>query len=310
MQLKSFQYFIAITENATLSAAADSVFISQPALSQQIRKIEEEVGAALFRREGHSMELTPAGEVFLQCARRILQSYEAMKREVRVLDQAAQDTVRMGISPFYSQHYLPMMLPRFLAQYPEFKVDILEDISVNLEKKLLAGDLDFCALPLYPKNDLLEYETIYQENILLAIPRKHPLNAHYPADAQSGVGFPHIDLSLLKNEAFIGLKKIQKFSHIGLRLCEEAGFVPNTICETLNWETVHMMVASGLGVGFIPEILTETITDPDIRPCYYQVSSNVYRAYAIAQRPGTVLSRPAVLLTSILREFFRNRQQN
>ena len=309
MQLKSFQYFIAIAENATLSAAADSVLVSQPALSQQIRKIEEEVGATLFRREGHSMELTPAGEVFLQCARRILQSYEAMKREVQVLDQAAQDTVRMGISPFYSQHYLPMMLPRFLEQYPEFKVDILEDISVNLEKKLLAGELDFCALPLYPKNDLLEYETIYQENILLAIPRNHPLNAHYPADVQSSGGFPHIDLSLLKNEAFIGLKKIQKFSHIGLRLCEEAGFVPNTVCETLNWETVHMLVASGLGVGFIPEILTEAITDPDIRPCYYQVSSNVYRAYAIAQRPGTVLSRPAVLLTSILREFFRNRQQ-
>lgn len=100
MQLKSFQYFIAIAEHATLSAAADAVFVSQPALSQQIRKIEEEVGAALFWREGHSMKLTPAGEVFLQCARRILQSYEAMKREVQVLDQAAQGIVPYGDFPF------------------------------------------------------------------------------------------------------------------------------------------------------------------------------------------------------------------
>ena len=107
MQIKSFQYFIAITETPTLSAAAEKLFISQPALSQQVKKIEEEVGTPLFSRKGHSMTLTPAGNAFLLCARRILQSYEAMKREITVLGNAERDTVNMGFSPFYSQHYLP-----------------------------------------------------------------------------------------------------------------------------------------------------------------------------------------------------------
>ena len=85
MNIRSFQYFITIWEKPTLSAAADALYISQPALSQQIKKIEEEVGAQLFTRKGHTMSLTPAGEVFLLCSRRILQFYEAMQREVKML---------------------------------------------------------------------------------------------------------------------------------------------------------------------------------------------------------------------------------
>lgn len=305
MNIRSFQYFITISEKPTLSAAAESLYISQPALSQQIRKIEEEVGAELFIRKGHSMSLTPAGEAFLLCSQRILQFYEAMLREVKMLSVTEKDTVHMGISPFYSQHYLPKILPPFLQQHSQINVDIVEENSVNLEKKLLKGELDFCALPLYPKNELLEYETIYHEKILLAVPKNHPINSGYPMDAFVNKNYPSIDLALMKNEPFIGLKKIQKFSAIGLRLCEEAGFVPRTICETMNWETVHLMIASGLGVGFIPEIMIGSIVDPEICPCYYQLSSPVYRDYALVHRPGAILSDAANILQESLREFFR-----
>ena len=156
-----------------------------------------------------------------------------------------------------------------------------------------------------PKNELLEYETIYHEGILLAVPRDLPINSGYPKDAAAQGNFPSIDLALMKNESFIGLKKIQKFSSIGLRLCEEAGFLPHTVCETINWETVHMMIASGLGVGFVPQILSGSITNPAICPCYYQLSSPVYRDYALVHRPGAVLSDAAHTLQDSLREFFR-----
>ena len=151
----------------------------------------------------------------------------------------------------------------------------------------------------------MEYETIYHEKILLAVPKNHPINASYPADAVKSRVYPSIDLALMKNEPFIGLKKIQKFSTIGLRLCEEAGFVPRTRCETMNWETVHMMIASGLGVGFVPEILVGNIMDPKICPCYYQLSSPVYRDYALVHRPGAILSDAANTLQESLRAFFR-----
>lgn len=305
MNLRSFQYFITVCETPTLSAAAESLFVSQPALSQQIKKIEEEIGAPLFYRTRHTMTLTPAGEAFLICARKIIQIYNIMQHEVKLLNTVEKDTVRMGISPFYSQHYLPNVIPPFLTQYPHINVDIVEENSVQLEAKLLNGDIDFCVLPFYPKNELLEYETIYHEKILLAIPRNHPINSNYPNDAIQSKIFPSIDLSLMKNEPFIGLKKIQKFSSLGLRLCEEAGFEPRTVCETMNWETVHLMIASGLGIGFVPEILIGNISNPDICPCYYQLSPPVYRDYAIAQRPGTVLSDVTNILQDNLRAFFR-----
>lgn len=305
MQIKSFYYFQTIVEKKTLSAAAKALFVSQPALSQQIQRMEEEIGATLFARNGHALTLTPAGEIFLQRGRHILQTYENMEKEIRILRFGDLESVRFGISPFYSQHYLPKILPPLLSQYPQLKIDIVEDISQRLEEKLLNGELDFCALPLYPKNEMLEYEAIYHEEILLAVPRNHPINAEYPASAVIDRSFPYIDLALVKNEAFIGLKKIQKFSMMGLRLCEEAGFVPNTVCETMNWETVHMLVASGLGVGFIPEMLAGRISDASLCPCYYRIAANAHRAYAIAQRPGTALSETAQILVNSFRDFFR-----
>ncbi len=138
-----------------------------------------------------------------------------------------------------SQHYLPRILTPFLKEYPQIKVNIVEEI-------------------------------------FLAVPRDHPINAGYPEDAQERGAYPSLNLSLMKNEPFIGLKKIQKFSAIGRRLCNEAGFEPHTICETLNWETVHMMIASG-----------------------------IWRDYALVQRPGTVLSDVALILEDSLRTFFR-----
>lgn len=304
MQINSFRYIIKVTETPTLSEAADALFISQPALSQHIRKIESEVGAELFIRKGHSLTLTSAGKMFIDCGRQILQAYDTMEREITASKSAAKESVRLGISPFYSKFYLPRLLPDFMKRFPNIQVDIDEDISVNLEKKLLDGSLDLCATPLKPKNDLLEYEVIRKEQIYIALPKEHPLNEHYPANSRSAASFPTIDLRLLKNESFICLKKIQKFTALEEKICNEAGIEPKTICETMNWDTVHMMIAAGLGVGFVPDILVGTITDPDICPCYYRLSHGLYRDYAIAQRRGAIQTESVKLFKKELHKTF------
>lgn len=305
MQIKSFQYFISIVENKSLSAAAQALYISQPALSQHIKKLEDELNVTLFKREGHFLTLTQAGEIFLRNSKNILRDFGNMQKEFELLHSGDSESVRFGISPFYSQHYLPKLLPSIITKYPGLKIDIVEDISTALERKLIDGDLDFCTLPLLPKNDLLEYEAIYHEEILLAVAHDNPLNAGYPQDALKNHNFPYINLSRVRGESFITLKKIQKFSHMGLRLCEDAGFIPTTICETMNWETVHMLVSSGLGVGFIPSILAGQIPASAEPPCYYRIDSNSYRAYAIATRPGSALSAPAQILVDGFRKFFQ-----
>ena len=119
MNIKHFQYIRAVAECSTLSAAAEKLFISQPALSQQIRKIEDELCVELFAREGRSMVLTPQGEIFLRGGNRILQIYGSIKQELQLSKSMEASAVRFGISPFYSQHYLPKLYYLPVCQFAD-----------------------------------------------------------------------------------------------------------------------------------------------------------------------------------------------
>ena len=169
-----------------------------------------------------------------------------------------------------------------------------------VEEKLAAGELDFCALPLYPKNPLLDYEVIHQEEIFLAVPRNHPVNALITPSS----GISYIDLRLVRNEPFVSLKSIQKFSEMSHQLCEEAGFTPRTICETLNWDTVDTLVGTGLGVGFVPEVLVKAPTTEN-SPNYYRISAKAFRPYAIVTQKNSTISHPAMLIIDYFRKAFQ-----
>lgn len=301
MDIKGIKYVITIAQERSFSKAAEKLFISQPALSQYIKKLEEELGSPLFDRRSFPMELTPAGEIFIQDGATILQLKEKMIRRITNSANLSEDTVYLGISPFYSKYYLPRILPAFFNNHPHIKVEISEEYSYVLENLLISGQLDFATLPLHPINSELTYEVIHQEEIFLAVPKQHPVTALITPSPS----FPYIDLQLVKNEPFIGLKSVQKFSEMGNRLCEEAGFTPNYIYETLNWDTVNMLIANGLGVGFVPEILIDPSSSSK-QPNYYRIASgNATRPYTIALRKGSTPTPAAQILMDYFRESFK-----
>lgn len=277
MQIKDMQYFMKIISEGTFSAAAEKMYISQSALSQHIRKIENELGTELFDRRKHSAELTEAGEIFLQDAKHIVLLYDRMLQRIQSIDNSFGEIVRFGLSPFYSRYYLPRLIPNLLAERPTMKYSITENYSRTLEKLVLENKIDFALVPLSPQNPDLEYEVVYRETILLAVPKDHPLNDY----AVPAKGFPYIDLSLFKNEPFVALQQYQKFSQMADQLCQTAGFSPRIVCETMNWDTLNTLVSSGIGVGFVPDILTTQI-DISRRPCYYQIAPGMQRPYTIA----------------------------
>jgi LysR family transcriptional regulator, hydrogen peroxide-inducible genes activator len=300
MQFKCIQYFIMIVKEGSFSSAAEKLHISQPALSQRIKKIEEELNANLFDRSKHRAELTEAGRILYLKGIHILHLYEQITNRISAIGNSSMEVVRFGISPFYSHYYLPVLLPPLLEQHPTLRYEIVEDISITLEEKLLGGNLDFCLVPVFPKNKLLEYEIVYREEILLAVPKNSPVNAY----STPASGFPYMDLSCVKNERFIALKPIQKFSESGIHLCEEFGFTPNVVCETMNWDTLNMLVSTGLGVGFVPNLLTNVISE-DKRPNYYRISNNALRAYAIASIPGCTMSVASQIVINSFKNSFR-----
>lgn len=299
VQLKLIEAFVTIVECGSFTAAAERLFISQPALSQQIRKLEDTLGVKLFDQRRHASELTPSGELFLQEGKRILQIYNQLLQRLDILENPTLDIIRFGISPFYSRHYLPHLLPPLISKHPSLKYEITENYSYLIEKELIDGHLDFCMVPQQPKNPLLEYEPLHLETIWLAIPRDHPAN-HY---ANMVDGVPCMDLRRMKDEPFIALKSVQKFSQYSQKLCEDAGFTPNVVCETMNWDALNRLVATGLGIGFVPDLVINQL-DKSIRPHYYQLLPNAQRLYTIAYRQGDHLSPATRIMIDVFRAAF------
>ncbi|RED55753.1 LysR family transcriptional regulator [Cohnella lupini] len=288
MQLRDIQYALTVAKELSFSKAAQKLSISQPALSQCIKKLEIELQAPLFFRENNTVKLTSAGELFVREGKEIINKSSRLTQEISSLANRREENLRFGISPFYSNHYLPRIIPAFSKQYPSVKLDILEKHSAVLEELILQDEVDFCLIPLPIAHKEIEYQHVYLEQILLAIPKSHELNGNLtPA---MSVGLPFIDLRMVRNEPFIFLKMEQKFTPMGHRLCNEAGFTPHIVFETMNWDTVNALVATGMGVGFVPEILIGSTTERQ-QPTYCRImAENTTRSYVAAYKKGRSLS--------------------
>jgi len=280
MDIKAFEYVSAIVKHGSLSKAAEELYISQPALSQYIMKLEQTLDIQLFFREGRKLNLTPAGEVFMQDGSHILNLYSNMRRRLSDVDNRAVVNIHLGISQFYGRFYLPYILPEFLKSHPNVRFSITESLTGDLEDKLLAGKLDVCMIPMYLLHDHLDYHVIHQEEMMMAVPSGSPVNS-LAFTTETG---PAIRLSDLRNEEFIMLSGTQKFSSLAQKLCENSGFHPNVICEVTNWDTLNLLVQQGLGVGFVSNLISSGPKLPS-SPNYYRIDSakGILRPYGIVR---------------------------
>lgn len=302
MQLRDIQYVITVAGELSFSKAARALFISQPALSQSIKRLESELNVPLFIRENNTVRLTAAGKLFVADGEEILRLSNSLKAKMSDIINLRDCHLRIGISTFYSNCYLPKILPAFRRQYPSIVLEIVEESTHILERLVCEDKIDFCMIPAPLQNSQLEAQTIYQEQILLAVPPDHPLNRQLTPALSSGR--PFIDLRVVAGEPFIFLKKHQRFTYMGMKLCEDAGFTPRIVFETVNWNTINSLVANGMGIGFVPEILSETPL-PGRQPVYYRImGANTSRAYMIAYKKGDDLPAAALNFIQVAKESF------
>ena len=284
MDLKLLSYIVAVAEEKTISQAARSLFISQPALSQSIKKAEDELGVKLFTRMGNTLALTSSGEVVVQEGRKLLQGREYLLARLAHLSEKHREVLRFGVSPFYSKYYLPGVYTYYARHLPDIKLEIIEKISVELEEDVVRGELDFCFVPAYPARPELTYRTVSIEEVLLGVPAGHPANAY---------AVPSSSLPIILQPPE------QKIAKMLSRIFHHVGFSPNVVYETINWDTVHSLICCGLGLGFLPEILLETPM-LCIHPNVYRLTGiDATRPYAVAYLHGKVLSHTAEQLIDV-----------
>ncbi len=292
MDTKAIEYVSAIIREGNVSRAAETLFISQPALSQYVAKLENDLGVALFSRDGKRLTLTRAGEIFMRDGADMLSLYSRMLGRMRDATKLETETIRLGISQFYSKYYLPQVLPSFMREHPNVEFAITEALTSSLEEMTEYGKLDLSMIPLYMQRSGLEYAAIHNDEIYLAVPGDSSSNNK----ASYVDGIASMRLIHVKNEPFIMLKPVHQFAQMAERLCEEAGFVPNIVCQVLSWDTLNLLVGAGLGVGFVPDITIGSVP-PDRAPRYYRISSelNIIRPYCIANSTRHELSDMAKL---------------
>ncbi|SEM77605.1 LysR family transcriptional regulator [Paenibacillus sp. OV219] len=283
MEFRQLQYVIQIAKEKNFSRAAEKLHIAQPSLSQQLSKLEKEIGVLLFRRTTNSVELTHAGSVFVKKAQGILDNIEQLKQELDDLAHMRKGKLVVGSLSITGSHVLPIVLPIFAEQYPEIEIVLVEDTPSKLEQLTASGqtDLSLLALPLFEPS--LEWVPIIEEEIVLAVPPEH----HLAKKSEP------IRIESLRNEPFIVLKKGQGFRQNALEICEKAGFEPRIVFESTNIETIQSLVAAGMGITFIPKMITRSSVNA-LTPVYLPLAPpSPIRTLVIASRKGRYLSRAA-----------------
>ena len=278
MEQRQLKYFVAIAEELHFNRAAEKLFVSQPALSQQIQLLENEIGVELFvkikRKKLRKVELTKAGESFLMDAKKILQLSQKAVENARKIG-LQQKILRLGVYKMLLKERIIEVITLFSSNFPDTEVKIIElPTFVSVQDALMeeAVDLGLTLLPL--RHAELTAKTTQQGHLVVIMSEKHPLAKQ-----------KFIKLSTLKSEKWVEISKSLHPVYDEIeKVCLQAGFsrIPNIIQEVSSLELLCSLVSLGIGIAFIPSlfnlnymkgIVVKTVINDDDSP-FYEIEIN------------------------------------
>jgi LysR family hydrogen peroxide-inducible transcriptional activator len=246
MEMQQLRYVVAVARTGNFSRAAEQCHVSQPSLSQQILKLEDDLGERLFDRMKRAAKLTPHGEVFLRRAVHILHEVDAAKREAVEAKDLLRGTITIGVLPTIAPYLLPETMAEFTEKYPGVEIVVQEDATAQLLKHTLAYEIDF-ALVSQPINDeRLVVRDLFAEELLLALPPGHPLTRKR-----------NINVADLACERLIVMKDGHCLGDQVLRFCERRDWRPQISFRSAQLETIQALVRAGLGISLIPAMAVQ-----------------------------------------------------
>ncbi|RVU53892.1 LysR family transcriptional regulator [Anaerosphaera multitolerans] len=252
MNINQLRYIVAIAETKNFSKAAKKSFVSQPALSQYVKKLEEELGVEIFLRNKSKVEITEAGEIFVEEAIKLIESYNNLLSRMEEFAGKSSKTLTLGISQFYGKYFLPKVIPELQKLCPGKEIKIVEADSKITEENLLRGDVDLAIIPLPIYSPKIKYRTVYMENFSIAVNEKNS-----KAETLKKLKKGEIDLSILKDEDFVLLNEGLKLRELSEKICKSYGFSPKVILEAENLDTLNSLVHYNIGVSLLPSMITK-----------------------------------------------------
>ena len=289
MELHQLRYFIAVARLRNFSRAADRCHVSQPSLSQQIMKLEDELGERLFERTKRKVELTPVGELFLEHAVHVTDEIELARDAVRDVRTLVRGRVIFGALPTIAPYYLPARLRTFAERFPGIEVVVNEDTTAKLAQAVLDKEIDLALVSLPINGRGLLVEKLFDEELLVVMPTNHRLATK-----------AKLSLRDMKDERFILMHESHCLSGQALHFCHGQGMAPNINFRSAQIETILAFVGSGHGVSIVPAMSQREAPFPGIRYKSFR-GRGPRRDIGILCRLDRPLSRAAHALVNFLK---------
>lgn len=241
MNLRDLRYLVALAEHKHFGRAADASFVSQPTLSTQIKKLEDELDVALVERTPRKILLTEVGREIATRARHVLDEVEQIKSiALRTKDPEA-GTLRLGIFPTLGPYLLPHLIPGLRLRFPRLELLLTEEKTETLMQRLREGRLDATLLALPLHDDQLHAEVLFDEPFLLAVPTQHRLARRKT-----------LGLDDLASESLLLLEDGHCLRDQALDVCQLAGASERDGFRATSLETLRQMVAANVGITLLP----------------------------------------------------------
>ncbi len=288
MNLKTLRYLVALDDKRHFGRAAEACFVSQPTLSAQLKKLEEELGVELVERRHKNVLLTPVGAEIARRARRILQDADELVALARSQQDPMVGQVRLGLIPTLAPYLLPHVLPDLRSRYPELRCLLFEHQTLVLLDRLDRGELDAAVLALPVPLDGLEHRVLLEEPFFVAVAHDHALAKR-----------KQVSLEALREETLLLLEDGHCLRDQALDICSRVDAHEAHDLRATSLETLRQMVAANIGVTLLPGL---AIRDPDevatiaIRP------GSPHRAVAMVWRTSNPRGTTLTLLAEAMSE--------
>lgn len=299
--LKNMNYVYAVYENKSFSKAAEELYISQPALSAAIKKVEEEIGLPIFDRSSTPLQLTPAGEYYIESIEKIMKIEKEMEIQFNGLLGNNRGTINVGGASFFCAYTLPAIVQEFKLEYPDYTVNLLEANADDLMKCLRSGIVDIIID--VEKRDPKVFDSYVwaEEKIVLAVPAGYEVNNKLEKyrltfeDVASGQylneKYPKVSLKEFEHENFLLLKKGNDMHQRSLKMCKKAGFAPKVSMYLDQLLTSYYIACNGKGITFVRAGVTRYLEETNKLFFYKIEDESSYRNIMLYYKKSQPLSK-------------------
>jgi len=291
MDIRHLKYFIEVAQRKSFSRAAETLHISQSAISKMVKDLEQELGVFLFNRSSKHIQLTPTGETFLLRAQEVVSSFQTLILEVESEAKLDKGKITIGLPPITGATPFAQLLGEFKKNYPQIGIVLFEYGSKSIELGIQDGSLDIGIICNSKTVDAYHSFALANDPLWVIAHPEHPIS--------KGTG---VNLASLCNEQFVIFRQDFSLHHDIVNGCKAAGFQPNIILETSQRELMTQIVAANLGIALLP-----SKTCNELNPNYINAipltDPEIYHKMSIIWKKGRHLSHAAQLWITFAQKY-------